>query len=63
MLLLGDRAPVRAVTGAKPGVLIYLETLFTSTLLTPKLIYSPEPGTRLSSISLPFGHSIVLGLD
>ena len=58
MLLIGDRAPVRAIPGAKPGVLIHLETL-----LTPKLIYPHKPRTRLSSMSLPFGHSIVLGLD
>jgi len=63
MLLIGDRAPVRAIPGAKPGVLIHLKTLLTPTLLTPQLIYPPKPRTGLSSISLPFGHSIVLGLD
>ena len=63
MLLIGDHSPVRAIPGAKTGVLIHLETLLSPMLLTPKLIYPPKPRTRLSSITLPFGHSIVLGLD
>lgn len=59
ILSLGDRPlPIRAATGSKPRVPIHVETL-----LTPGLIYSPIPGTKLFSITLPFGHSIVLKLD